>query len=193
MKRIHCTERWAFAHPTPPNIFLSDVRVPKENLVGKRGERLLPSSWPFFDRSRAYVAGPWGGDLRRGALDQALTHIRSRETVSAGKSVHFNPPSSKSPKWPPRWNWPEPLPHKACTLLDQGKGNTNTTAMAKMFAGRTAVEVVDEALQLHGGYGYFNDQDIERFYRAAKVLEIYEGAKEVEKNDHRQETSSGKL
>lgn len=53
--------------------------------------------------------------------------------------------------------------------------------MAKMYSGRTAVEVVDEALQLHGGYGYFNDQDIERFYRAAKVLEIYEGAKEVEK------------
>jgi alkylation response protein AidB-like acyl-CoA dehydrogenase len=45
----------------------------------------------------------------------------------------------------------------------------------------SAVEVVDEALQLHGGYGYFNEQDIERFYRAAKVLEIYEGAKEVEK------------
>jgi len=43
------------------------------------------------------------------------------------------------------------------------------------------VEVVDEALQLHGGYGYFNDYDIERFYRAAKVLEIYEGTKEVEK------------
>ena len=53
--------------------------------------------------------------------------------------------------------------------------------MAKMFSGRVAVEVVDEALQLHGGYGYFNDQDVERFYRAAKVLEIYEGAKEIEK------------
>ena len=73
------------------------------------------------------------------------------------------------------------LSHKACTLLDQGKGDTHITAMAKMYAARTAVEVVDEALQLHGGYGYFNDQDIERFYRAAKVLEIYEGAKEVEK------------
>ena len=44
-----------------------------------------------------------------------------------------------------------------------------------------AVKVVDEALQLHGGYGYLNDYDIERFYRAAKVLEIYEGAKEIEK------------
>jgi alkylation response protein AidB-like acyl-CoA dehydrogenase len=53
--------------------------------------------------------------------------------------------------------------------------------MAKLYACRVAVETVDEALQIHGGYGYFNDHDIERFYRAAKVLEIYEGTKEVEK------------
>jgi alkylation response protein AidB-like acyl-CoA dehydrogenase len=53
--------------------------------------------------------------------------------------------------------------------------------MAKLFSCHVAVEVVDEALQLHGGYGYFDDYDIERFYRAAKVLEIYEGTKEVEK------------
>jgi alkylation response protein AidB-like acyl-CoA dehydrogenase len=55
------------------------------------------------------------------------------------------------------------------------------TAMAKMYACRVGVEVADEALQLHGGYGYFNDHDIERFYRAAKVQEIYEGTKEIEK------------
>jgi len=53
--------------------------------------------------------------------------------------------------------------------------------MAKLYTCHIAVEVVDEALQIHGGYGYFNDIDIERFYRAAKVLEIYEGTKEIEK------------
>jgi alkylation response protein AidB-like acyl-CoA dehydrogenase len=71
--------------------------------------------------------------------------------------------------------------YKSAWLLDQGRSDTRLTAMAKLFACRVAVEVVDEALQLHGGYGYFNDYDIERFYRAAKVLEIYEGTKEVEK------------
>jgi alkylation response protein AidB-like acyl-CoA dehydrogenase len=71
--------------------------------------------------------------------------------------------------------------YKSAWLLDQGKPDTKLTAMAKMYACHVAVEVVDEALQLHGGYGYFNDYDIERFYRAAKVLEIYEGTKEVEK------------
>jgi len=71
--------------------------------------------------------------------------------------------------------------YKSAWLLDQGRPDTRLTAMAKLFACHVAVEAVDEALQLHGGYGYFNDYDIERFYRAAKVLEIYEGTKEVEK------------
>lgn len=73
------------------------------------------------------------------------------------------------------------LTHKACWLVDHGEIETKVIAMAKWAAGRTAVEVVDEALQLHGGYGYMNDHDIECFYRAAKVLEIYEGPKEIEK------------
>ena len=71
--------------------------------------------------------------------------------------------------------------YKSAWLLDQGTPDTRLTAMAKLFACHVAVEVVNEALQLHGGYGYFDDYDIERFYRAAKVLEIYEGTKEVEK------------
>jgi alkylation response protein AidB-like acyl-CoA dehydrogenase len=71
--------------------------------------------------------------------------------------------------------------YKSAWLLDNGMADTKLTAMAKLYACHVAVTVVDEALQLHGGYGYFNDYDIERFYRAAKVLEIYEGTKEVEK------------
>ncbi len=71
--------------------------------------------------------------------------------------------------------------HKTCWSIDHGLLDTKLVAMAKWFACNVAVKVVDEALQLHGGYGYFNDHDIERFYRAAKVLEIYEGTKEIEK------------
>jgi len=160
------------------NIFLSDVRVPKENLVGKRGNG-FSQLMAFFDRSRAYVAAH-GVGLSQGALDQALTHIRSREQFGR-KIGSFQSTQFKIADMATKIELARTLSHKACTLLDQGKGDTNITAMAKMYAARTAVEVVDEALQLHGGYGYFNDQDIERFYRAAKVLEIYEGAKEVEK------------
>ena len=160
------------------NIFLSDVRVPMENLVGKRGNG-FPQLMAFFDRSRAYVAAH-GVGLSQGALDQAITHIRSREQFGR-KIGSFQSTQFKIADMATKIELARTLSHKACTLLDQGKGDTHITAMAKMYAARTAVEVVDEALQLHGGYGYFNDQDIERFYRAAKVLEIYEGAKEVEK------------
>jgi len=160
------------------NIFLSDVRVPKENLVGERGNGFA-QLMAFFDRSRAYVAAH-GVGLAQGALDQALSHVRSREQFGR-KIGSFQATQFKIADMATRVELARTLTHKACALLDQGKGNTNTTAMAKMFAARTAVEVVDEALQLHGGYGYFNEQDVERFYRSAKVLEIYEGAKEVEK------------
>ena len=160
------------------NIFLSDVRVPKENLLGKRGNGFA-QLMAFFDRSRAYVAAH-GVGLAQGALDQALLHIRSREQFGR-KIGSFQSTQFKIADMATKVELARTIAHKACTLLDQGKGNTDTTAMAKMFSGRTAVEVVDEALQLHGGYGYFNEQDVERFYRAAKVLEIYEGAKEVEK------------
>ena len=56
------------------------------------------------------------------------------------------------------------------------------TSMAKMYAARTAVEVADEAIQLHGGYGYMLEYDVERFYRDAKIMEIYEGTREIQKN-----------
>jgi alkylation response protein AidB-like acyl-CoA dehydrogenase len=54
--------------------------------------------------------------------------------------------------------------------------------MAKMYAARTAVEVADEAIQLLGGYGYMTEYEVERFYRDAKITEIYEGTKEIQKN-----------
>ena len=160
------------------NIFLSDVRVPKDNLLGERGKGFA-QLMAFFDRSRAYVAAH-GVGLSQGAMDLAIAHIRNREQFGR-KLGSFQSTQFKIAEMATKVELARTIAHKACTLLDQGKGDTDITAMAKMFSARTAVEVVDEALQLHGGYGYFNEQDIERFYRAAKVLEIYEGAKEVEK------------
>jgi alkylation response protein AidB-like acyl-CoA dehydrogenase len=71
--------------------------------------------------------------------------------------------------------------HKACWYVDRGTPNSQLSAMAKWWASNVAVRVVDEALQLHGGYGYLDDYPIERFYRAAKLLELYEGTKEIQK------------
>jgi len=73
------------------------------------------------------------------------------------------------------------ITYKSAWLVDQGKVNPMLNAMAKYYAGETAVWVCDKALQMHGGYGYIDEYDVQRFYRDAKILEIYEGAKEAEK------------
>ncbi len=160
------------------NIFFSNVRVPKENLVGTRGEGFY-QLMQFFDRSRAYVAAH-GVGLAQGALDLAIQHVKTREQFGQ-KIASFQVTQFKIAEMATRIELARTLTYRACWTVDQGKPDPKVVAMAKWAAGRTAVEVVDEALQLHGGYGYMNDHDIERFYRAAKVLEIYEGTKEVEK------------
>ena len=73
------------------------------------------------------------------------------------------------------------ITYKAAWKVDQGKIDPSLNAMAKYAAGETAVWVCGRALQLHGDYGYMDEYDIQRYYRDAKILEIYEGAKEAEK------------
>jgi alkylation response protein AidB-like acyl-CoA dehydrogenase len=72
--------------------------------------------------------------------------------------------------------------YKAAWNFDQGKIDPKLTSMAKLLAGRTAVLVTDEAVQIHGGYGYILENEVERYYRDAKITEIYEGTKEIQKN-----------
>ncbi|MBT3179026.1 acyl-CoA dehydrogenase family protein [Desulfobacula sp.] len=159
-------------------IYLNNVRVPEENLLGTRGNG-FHQLMAFFDRSRAYVSAH-GVGLAQGALNMAVKHVRERKQF--GKPIgSFQGVQFKIADMAVKIELARNIMYKAAWLLDNGKADTNVTAMAKMYAARIAVEVVDEALQLHGGYGYFDDYDIERFYRAAKVLEIYEGAKEIEK------------
>ena len=74
------------------------------------------------------------------------------------------------------------ITYKAAWNYDQGRIDPKLTSMAKMYAARTAVEVDDEAIQLLGGYGYMTEYEVERFYRDAKITEIYEGTKEIQKN-----------
>jgi alkylation response protein AidB-like acyl-CoA dehydrogenase len=73
------------------------------------------------------------------------------------------------------------LVYKAGWSIDHGQIEPALISMAKWYAGEVGVKVVNEALQLHGGYGYLAEYDISRFYRDAKIVEIYEGTKEVEK------------
>jgi alkylation response protein AidB-like acyl-CoA dehydrogenase len=160
------------------NIFFNNVRVPRENLLGTEGTGFL-QLMKFFDHSRAYVAAH-GVGLAQGALEQAINYVKKRkqfgQTIGSFQITQF-----KIAEMATMVETARCLVHKACSNLDRGIIDTNLVAMAKWWSCNVAVRIVDEALQLHGGYGYINDYDIERFYRAAKVLEIYEGTKEIEK------------
>mgnify|MGYP001826293113 FL=1 len=159
-------------------VYFNNVRVPKKNLLGTEGQGFI-QLMHFFDRSRAYVAAH-GVGLAQGALDQAVKHVRGRKQFGRPLGA-FQATQFKIAEMATKIEAARSMVYKSAWLLDKGMADTKLTAMAKLYACSVAVSVVDEALQLHGGYGYFNDYDIERFYRAAKVLEIYEGTKEVEK------------
>jgi alkylation response protein AidB-like acyl-CoA dehydrogenase len=73
------------------------------------------------------------------------------------------------------------LVYKAAWKIDNETPDPALSSMAKWYGAKVGVDICDEAIQIHGGYGYMADYDIERFYRNAKIQEIYEGTKEIEK------------
>ena len=159
-------------------IAFEEVRVPCSNLIGKEGNA-FPQLMHFFDATRTMVAAQ-GIGLAQGALDKTLTYIKQREVfgkpIIANQAVQFMIAEMAT-----KIELARTLDYKAAWFVDQGKTNPSLNAMAKYFAGEMAVWVCDKALQLHGGYGYIDEYDVQRYYRDVKVLEIYEGAKEAEK------------
>jgi alkylation response protein AidB-like acyl-CoA dehydrogenase len=159
-------------------IAFEDVRVPQSNLVGKEGEGFY-MLMEFFDCTRTMVAAQ-GVGLAQGALDLAVRYVQERKTfgkpLATNQGIQFQLAEMAT-----KIELARTLTYKAAWLVDQGKTDPKLNAMAKYFAGETAVWVCDKALQMHGGYGYIDEYDVQRFYRDAKILEIYEGAKEAEK------------
>ena len=161
-------------------IRLSDVRVPKENLIGEKEGEGFSQIMQLFNINRV-IAASQGVGVAQGALDMAVKHVKQRkqfgQPLSAFQAVQF--------KIAEMATWVEAaraLYYKAGWMIDHGKVDPKIISIAKYFAGEVGVKVANEALQLHGGYGYIADYDIERFYRDAKIVEIYEGTKEIEKN-----------
>jgi acyl-CoA dehydrogenase len=159
-------------------ISFSDVRVPQENLVGTAGKG-FQQFMVFFDHTRLHVCAEAVG-LAQGAMEQAIKHVRKREQF--GKPLaSFQVTQFKIADMATRIEAGRNLYQKAAWLLDQGRIEPHLISMAKWFTGETATKVAEEALQLHGGYGYIGDYTIGRFYRDSKIVEIYEGTKEIEK------------
>lgn len=159
-------------------ISFEDVRVPQENLIGKEGNGFY-QLMHFFDMTRIMVASQ-GLGLAQGALDLALKYVQERKTfgvpLAANQAIQF-----QLAEMALRIELARNIIYKAAWKADNGQLDPSLNAMAKYYAGETAVWVTDKALQMHGGYGYIDEYDIQRFYRDAKILEIYEGAKEIEK------------
>jgi len=125
------------------------------------------------------IAGD-GVGLAQGAMEQAIDYVKKRKQF--GKTIaSFQVTQFKIAEMATLIETARSLTYKACWNADRGSVDSQLSAMAKWWACQVGVRVVDEALQLHGGYGYLDDYPIERFYRAAKLLEIYEGTKEIQK------------
>ncbi|MEW6672428.1 MAG: acyl-CoA dehydrogenase family protein [Thermodesulfobacteriota bacterium] len=157
-----------------------NVRVPASNLIGKEG-RGFYQVLEFFDESRILVAAQALGTAQ-GAFDRALDYVKQREQFGK-KIAQFQVTQHKLADMATKIELARLITYKAAWNYDQGgRIDPKLTSMAKMFAARTAVEVADEAIQLMGGYGYMAEYEVERFYRDAKITEIYEGTKEIQKN-----------
>ncbi|MFB6132471.1 MAG: acyl-CoA dehydrogenase family protein [Halanaeroarchaeum sp.] len=161
-------------------IVLDDVRVPGENLVGTRGMGFL-QLMQFFDETRTMVAAQ-GVGIAKGAAEAALEYAQEREQF--GRSIsEFQAIQHKLADMHTKTEAARQLTYKSAWSVENAEEDlTALASMAKEFASKTAVEVADEAVQIHGGAGYVNDFPVERYYRDAKITQIYEGTTEIQKN-----------
>jgi len=161
-------------------LLFDDVRVPEENLVGTRGAGFL-QLMQFFDETRTAVAAQ-GVGIARGAAERALDYAQEREQFGRPIS-EFQAIQHKLADMYTKTEAARQLTYKSAWSVDYADDQlTQLASMAKEYASRVAVDVADEAVQIHGGAGYVNDFDVERFYRDAKITQIYEGTTEIQKN-----------
>jgi acyl-CoA dehydrogenase len=161
-------------------LMFDDVRVPEGNLVGTRGMGFY-QQMHFFDETRTGVAAQAVG-IAKGAAERALEYASQREQF--GRPIgEFQAIQHKLAEMHTNIEAARQLTYKSAWSVDHKEEQLTTLAsMAKEFASRVAVDVADEAVQIHGGAGYVNDFDVERFYRDAKITQIYEGTTEIQKN-----------
>jgi short-chain 2-methylacyl-CoA dehydrogenase len=164
------------ASDTRPLTF-SDCRVPEDNLLGPRGQG-FKQFLHVLDIGRIGVAA-MGVGLAQGALDEALAYAKERRAFGQPIS-RFQTIQAKLADLATEIAAARLLTYKAAWEKDQGRTFTLTAAQAKLKTGRLAVRATEEAVQVHGGYGYIEEYPVCRFYRDAKILTIGEGTDEVQ-------------
>jgi len=164
------------ASDTRPLTF-EDCRVPAENLLGERGEG-LKQFLVALDGGRISVSA-MGVGLAQGALDEAMKYASERQAFGRPIS-RFQSIQAKIADLSSQIEAARLLVYRAADLKDRGEDFTLTAAQAKLITGRLAVRATEEAVQIHGGYGYIEEYPVCRFYRDAKVLTIGEGTDEIQ-------------
>jgi short/branched chain acyl-CoA dehydrogenase len=164
------------ASDTRPLTF-TDCRVPRENLLGPRGQG-FKQFLHILDIGRIGVAA-MGVGLAQGALDEALKYAKERKAF--GKPISkFQAIQAKLADMSTEIEAARLLVYKAALEKDAKRNFTLTAAQAKLKTGRLAVRCAEEAVQIHGGYGFIEEYPVCRFYRDAKILTIGEGTDEVQ-------------
>ncbi len=164
------------ASDTRPLSF-EDCRLPEGNLLGRRGDG-FKNFLHILDGGRIGVAA-MGVGLAQGALDEAIAYAKERQAFGQAISK-FQSIQAKIADLSAQIEAARLLTWRAALEKDAGKSFTLTAAQAKLITGRLAVRATEEAVQIHGGYGFIEEYPVCRFYRDAKILTIGEGTDEVQ-------------
>src|ERR1700735_2033863 len=156
----------------------SDMRVPRANLLLEEGQG-FKVAMKTLDGGRIGIASQALG-IARASLEASLKYAQGRLTF--GKPIaQYQAIQWKLADMAVEIDAARLLTHRAATLKDRGEACTKESAMAKLFAAETAMKSATEAVQIHGGYGYTKEFKVERFFRDAKITEIYEGTSEIQR------------
>jgi alkylation response protein AidB-like acyl-CoA dehydrogenase len=158
-------------------VALEDVRVPQSNLIGKEGNGFR-QLMHFFDTTRVMIAGQALG-LSEACLETSIKYVKERNVFGAPLGS-YQLTQMKLTEMAIRIEALRNMMYKAAWLIDQGRPDYTLAAMAKYYGGQTAVFCANYAVELHGGYGYVQEYPVSKWYRDAKILELYEGTKEAE-------------
>jgi alkylation response protein AidB-like acyl-CoA dehydrogenase len=160
------------------SLVFEDCRVPKENLLGKPGEGFIVAM-TTLDAGRIGVAAQALG-IAQGSIDESVKFARDRKafgkTIMDFQAIQFYIADLQT-----RTDAARLMTWKACWLKDTGQPYGTWSAMAKAYASEAAMAASAKAVQIHGGYGYSREYPVERFYRDAKITEIYEGTNEIQR------------
>jgi alkylation response protein AidB-like acyl-CoA dehydrogenase len=160
-------------------LVMDNVRVPHENILGKIGEG-FKQFLITLDGGRIGI-GAMAVGIAQGAYEAALQYAKQR--VQFGRSISkFQVIRHKLADMAMYIELARNMVYKAAWLKDQGRRFTKEASMCKLFASEVAMKVCNQAVQIHGGYGYMHDYKVERFFRDAKLTEIGEGTSEIQRN-----------